>query len=625
MRKRIAVFLGEITGNFQQVVTKGITTRANALGYDVMIFCTYGSYNDDILYSEGERAGIYLPDYSSFDGIIVTEDVFDIEGMGDELYQNLRENANCPVVYLRTVREGHYSIVVENYESMKEMVRHFTDVHGFTDICYMSGKKGLLDAKERLKAFLDVMEEKGIRVTEHMIFHGDYWREKGEEAIEWFMEGRDRYPQAIICANDYMALSICDELRKRGVRIPEDVCVSGVDFVEEARHHDPTITSVEVDFGGMSARAVEVIDRVVNGEKLEQFHHMRAELRLHKSCGCGEQFALGDVAQMLEDNYQQTATMKNVMLSVMEYQDAIGEDEYLAVADKYRSIIKSDKAWICLCDTEEQGYSEVENDSVFSEQMILKRVFTGRKKTEKPELHFERRELLPKDAWSEDKPNNFLFFGIHFKNKVYGYMATEIPTAQWFDIYTQSYLMNLANAIENSSVQREMASLEEIKALYQRDSLTGLYNRRGYDKLLRDRFNQARETDGNFSVVSIDMDGLKYINDTFGHAEGDEALKKLAEALQSVMEDGEFCARVGGDEFAAVLCTSKPDRGEMFVKLLEEAIARINMDSKQYPMGASVGMCNLSEKPGAPLIAYLQTADMRMYENKRKRKEAAGK
>ena len=81
-----------------------ITAKANSLGYDVIAICSYGSYNDDILYAEGEKSSINLADPSIFDGIIVTEDLFDIPGMGDELYEKLKNEAKCPVVYLRTGR-----------------------------------------------------------------------------------------------------------------------------------------------------------------------------------------------------------------------------------------------------------------------------------------------------------------------------------------------------------------------------------------------------------------------------------------------------------------------------------------------------------------------------------------
>ena len=194
----------------------------------------------------------------------MAEDTFDIEGMGAELRTYLKKTATCPVVYLRATYEEGYSVLVSDGEAIAEMTEHFIVHHGFRDICYMSGPYDSEDAMNRFKSFRKVMENAGIEVKEHMVFEGDYWRAKGKMAVDWFMEGRDAYPQAIICANDYMALSICEELQSRGVRIPEDVCVSGYDDILESRCYRPGLTSISVPFARMGEKAVEIIHNVNN-------------------------------------------------------------------------------------------------------------------------------------------------------------------------------------------------------------------------------------------------------------------------------------------------------------------------------------------------------------------------
>lgn len=622
MRKKIAVFMGEITGSFQEVAVRCITERANALNYDVAVICTFGSYNDDFIYAEGEKAGIYLPDISIFDGVIVTEDVFDIEGMADEFYNHMKMHAKCPVVYLRTQRDGFYSLENENKEAMVTMTRHFVETHGFTDICFMGGKRESADAKQRLKGFLDVMAEHNLPVNEHMVFHGDYWREKGREAMDWFMEGRTTYPQAIICANDYMALAICEELTHRGVRIPEDVCVSGYDYVTEARRYYPTLTSLEIDFEDMAKRAVDIIDKANRGEPQPLHHKVVPQLRLHASCGCGCQLKGDEQIDIAIRNKNYTVSMKRFMMSLTEYQDSFDEEEYLWVAEKYSDLIQSDKIYVCLCDEKEVGYNEVEKDNAFSDRMILKRVLHQGENSERPNIYFDRKDLLPKSVWEQRKAQNYLFFTIHFKNKVFGYLATDFPKDCWFDIFVQPYIMNLANAMESASVQKALTGLEEIRALYQKDALTGLLNRRGFDKQLRDALVKAKNDDNVLYIVSIDMDGLKQINDTYGHIEGDNALSKLGAVLQGVLEEGEFCARIGGDEFAAFLIGNDADRTDRFQSAFERALASVMDVDMHYSLKASVGICALNEEPDATLSSCIQKADMRMYENKRQHKSA---
>lgn len=620
MKKKIAIYIGEVGGEFQHTVMKVISAKAGKLGYDVMVICSFGTFSFDMLYAEGERACIHLPDLSTFDGVIVTEDLFDNPGMGEELYKKLKKEAKCPVVYLRTGRDGFYSILIENYTSMKSMIRHFTDDHGFTDICYMSGKAGNIDASERLRAFKDVMAEKNIPVTENMIFHGDFWRDKGEEAVNWFMQGRDSYPQVIIAANDYMALSICDELRKRGVRVPEDVCVSGFDYVDEAKNYEPKITSLEVDFEGMADKAMSIIDNVNKGIQEDLVQYMPAKLVLNKSCGCSKQYDLGDMGSILSRDYHKVASMKNNMLMSVEYQSCFDINECMATADRFREAMKSDKVYVCLSDINEQGFDDVENDTSFTEQMILTKIIGDNVEDCDSPIAFQRKELLPKEFYKEDESNVFFFFTIHYKNKVSGYIVAETPKGDWFDIYSHAYIISLANAIENCNIHRNLEKLEEIKALYQKDALTELYNRRGFDKILREKYISCKESNENFGIVSIDMDNLKIINDGYGHEAGDVALKALANILSDTIEEGECAARIGGDEFSAIININDSNAANRFKERFQKKIEEYNASRKERSIGASVGICEITENGDASLIDCIRIADMRMYADKRRKK-----
>lgn len=96
--------MGYITQNYQKDVLQAIFKEANELGYTVFCFANFGAYGDKVLYAEGERGIMYLPDLTQLDGIIVGEDTFDVPGMGNEIYVYLKKNADCPVVYLRGKR-----------------------------------------------------------------------------------------------------------------------------------------------------------------------------------------------------------------------------------------------------------------------------------------------------------------------------------------------------------------------------------------------------------------------------------------------------------------------------------------------------------------------------------------
>lgn len=192
---------------------------------------------------------------------------------------------------------------------------------------------------------------------------------------------------------------------------------------------------------------------------------------------------------------------------------------------------------------------------------------------------------------------------------------------EWPDVFVQTYLLGLANVIEESAMHREVSSLEQIKTLYHKDALTGIYNRRGFEKHLRSLHDRYQEEGKFLSIVSIDMNGLKYINDNFGHSEGDEALCRLARILEGLMGEDEICARVGGDEYFVLLYADEKKRelefAEEFIHAMREEEEKT---PKPYPFRASFGICCISDEEGLSLMSCMQLADKRMYIQKKQYK-----
>ena len=92
---------------------------------------------------------------------------------------------------------------------------------------------------------------------------------------------------------------------------------------------------------------------------------------------------------------------------------------------------------------------------------------------------------MPQEILDKEMPQAYLVFPVHYKNKCYGYMAMVFEGEDWPGSYVQAYLMGLANAIEEAEVHKQIADLENIRILYHKDALTGIYNRRGFEKHLR--------------------------------------------------------------------------------------------------------------------------------------------
>lgn len=623
--KKIGVFMGDVTQDYQKTVLHAVFKEANELGYTVFCFANFGAYGDKVLYAEGERGIVYLPDLAQLDGVIVGEDTFDVPGMENEIYEYLKKNADCPVVYLRAAREEFYRVVMDEGEAIRNMIRHFTKFHKFRDICFMTGAFERLDARKRYQGYLDVMREEGIEVTDHMVFFGNYWREKGKEAVDWFLEERapGNYPQAIICSNDYMALSVCEELQRRGIRIPEDVSVSGYDDIAESREYHPPLTTVKVPFDELGRKAVQIIDEIYRGGNPELETTFVPSLCFRQSCGCHEETTEGHTWERMQEKYDSIMRIYNQSLFLnADYQEAFKEEEYLRITERYFSHLGCSKGFLCLCE-EKEHEENLPLSGVFTDNMILRKVFYKDGRSVDYREEFQRGMLLPSLVKQSIEGKSLILFPIHFKDRIFGYLALLVDKDEWPTSFAQAYMMALALAMENGAAQKEIADLEQFRKLYRRDPLTGLYNRRGYEYYLRTLYSKSKVEKGQLTIVSIDMDGLKFINDNFGHAEGDAALSRLSVVLAELVQENEICARTGGDEFMVLLYYEKEGREEQFVEELYAALEEEqNRNPKPYPVHASVGYCCVSKSSDMSLAACAQLADSRMYENKKAYKES---
>lgn len=156
------------------------------------------------------------------------------------------------------------------------------------------------------------------------------------------------------------------------------------------------------------------------------------------------------------------------------------------------------------------------------------------------------------------------------------------------------------------------------------DELTGLYNRRGFSTLSEQQFRIASRDKKPLLLVSADLDGLKDINDTFGHTEGDLALIETATILKECVRKSDIVARIGGDEF--VLLLTAGDKGFDISKLVDRLQKLIEKHNKKsihrWKIFISIGFASRSPDSGQSLDDLIVQADKMMYEQKRLRQKS---
>ncbi len=166
--------------------------------------------------------------------------------------------------------------------------------------------------------------------------------------------------------------------------------------------------------------------------------------------------------------------------------------------------------------------------------------------------------------------------------------------------------------------KRAEAAIETLSLV---DELTELYNRRGFMAFSKQHLTSIQRTNKNLMVVYADLDGLKQINDSFGHKEGDRALIKTAEILKATFRSSDVIGRLGGDEFTVLAAVESEDGVESAIARLEYEIRSHNeLNTAPYELSISVGFAFLAADQKRSVEDLMAQADQAMYENKRKRK-----
>ncbi|HWO14408.1 MAG TPA: substrate-binding domain-containing protein [Polyangiaceae bacterium] len=194
-----------------------------------------------------------------------------------------------PMCTLVTQCPGIPHVSVDNAAGMCEAVEHLIGVHHRRRIAFVRGPVGIPDADERFAGYVRALQVRGMAVEEALVAPGSFRREAGIEAVRILCDERRVPFDALVASNDAMAAGAAFELSRRGLRIPDDVAVSGFDDVEESRFADPPISSVRQPWRARARAAVDVLLELCAG-RAPADRVVPAEFVPRRSCGCGMTF-----------------------------------------------------------------------------------------------------------------------------------------------------------------------------------------------------------------------------------------------------------------------------------------------------------------------------------------------
>jgi DNA-binding LacI/PurR family transcriptional regulator/signal transduction histidine kinase/ActR/RegA family two-component response regulator len=217
--------------------------------------------------------------------VIVTGTLGNHLGPGD-LARYCERYRPLPMSSIADKLEGMTSILIDGEQALREGIRHLVEDHQYRRIAFLGGPESNLDARVRLRTYREVLTTYGLRQPDSFVATGDFKYESGVDAVRVLLDERGATFDAIVVANDQMALGVIDALRARDIRVPRDVAIIGFDDIPEARYCAPPLTTIRQPLRQQGRLAVEVLLKRLRGERVDDVLVLPAELVVRRSCGC---------------------------------------------------------------------------------------------------------------------------------------------------------------------------------------------------------------------------------------------------------------------------------------------------------------------------------------------------
>lgn len=641
-RKCIAVLIEKPSQDYQSGILKGIYRSAFSHDVNVGVFCVTSTRSDEA-YQDGEMVIFsLLGDYSDFAGVIYLPDTIDYtmrdRVITDRLIISAKAN-NIPVVTIDG-RCGEFpAFVADDSEVVRSIVDHLADRHGCRDIAFLTGWKGHPHAEHRMEAFRGAMADKGIQLRENRLFYGDFWRTCGEEVVSSMLAGESGLPEAVICANSYMADGVYEALYQRGYRVPRDIRLACYgEITETSEYISAAIRSTE----NVGFEACEGLFKIIDGGSVPAVSSIRTQYKDRPALTCGcmhpDEYNLLDFRakdpNKISDFFTEFNTMSESLINRPDLR------ETLWTANWYTHLFgEFSRFSVCMCDDVIKPEDVLDESSLrtgFTDEILMAldhRRFPDGRSDEfvGADRRFMVSEIYPPLFSAEGKPAAYVFRQLHFINRCFGFAVLSygndivVPKAN-FDFWVNV----LANAVESQRRLSIMTYLyKKVNQDAVTDSMTGMYNRNGFNTMTPEMISEAREKGKDILLVMADLNGLKYVNDNFGHSEGDALIKSAGRAISGTHIGGsciEKNFRIGGDEFVKVVFGDIAQEDiDRFRAELSAQMEHVNSTSgKPYPMFISVGECLCPRGSSADCDRMLFDADVAMYADKVRLKRATG-
>jgi DNA-binding LacI/PurR family transcriptional regulator/AraC-like DNA-binding protein len=281
----IGLFIDNLFYEYAFLIRAGVKTKIHETGGMLISFMggrLHNPYRNDRL-----KSVVYqLARSQNIDGIITVSSSI-ATYLNKKQYESFIKSFDpLPIVNIGEFIDGYLNVKVDNYNGMGELITHCIKVHGCKKIAIIKGPENHEDAITRFAAYKDTLKENNISFNPDRVVNGSFYTDCGRTAVIELMDHRKTEFDVLLCSNDYVAITAIQELQRRGLRVPQDVIITGFDNINTCRNMHIPLTTVHQPCFDLGYQAMENLYNLIGGCQSRTSIELACRFIARQSCGC---------------------------------------------------------------------------------------------------------------------------------------------------------------------------------------------------------------------------------------------------------------------------------------------------------------------------------------------------
>jgi signal transduction histidine kinase/DNA-binding LacI/PurR family transcriptional regulator/DNA-binding response OmpR family regulator/HPt (histidine-containing phosphotransfer) domain-containing protein len=344
-RPTIALFIHETYGTYYQYsIISGVSDAARQYELNLMIVCG-SELNNPRQYFRYANVLYGWVGAENVDGIIMTSTLFN--HVDREYQQQFCDDLKpLPLRILGKTESDSPNIVIDNTIGLREIIQHLIEDHDQRRLAFIKGPAYNMDSEERYKVYRDMLAEYNLPFDLNLVTEGNFLYRSGEDAVQTLLDERQMDVDAIIAANDDMALGVLAALQARGVKVPEQIVVTGFDDSDGASAVTPSLTTVHQPIYQQAYQSVDLLLSQIRGEDVPNSLALPTEPVYRRSCGClssaiQKSIASGGVISIEQDSISLESLPANQQSEDLLVTRQSNTELYETIAEQYEPLLQA--------------------------------------------------------------------------------------------------------------------------------------------------------------------------------------------------------------------------------------------------------------------------------------------